>query len=129
MKKITYTQIGTVSAVEDSPKDCHLICLPGQEGHLEIGELKLPLQDGTASIHPASLPDGRYTPVLSYAGQRTALQPLEKLGRALYPAAVGIEEYLRFVTSVTALEEKLGSLEEKVNRLSLLVEGTTIFNI
>ena len=129
MKKITYTQIGTVSAVEDSPKDCHLICLPGREGCLEIGELKLPLQGGTISLHPSSLPDGRYTPVLTYAGKSTALQPLEKLGRALYPATVGIEEYLCFVASVCELEEKVNSLEARISKLTLLVEGTTIFNI
>lgn len=129
MKKITYTKSGVIAATEESTKDRHVICIPGGEGVLEIGPLSLELLGGMASIHPSELPDGRYTPVLTYAGKSTVLQPLEKLGSSLYPAVPGVGEYSRFTASVEEVKDELAILTKRVDELALLVKGTAIFNI
>ena len=129
MKKITYNQGGVITATEESTKDRHVICITGGEGILEIGPLSLELSGGEASLHPSELSDGRYTPVLTYAGKSRSLQPLEKLGSSLYPAVPGVGEYSRFAASVEEVREELLMLAKRVDELTLLVKGTAIFNI
>ena len=129
MKKITYTKNGVIAATEDSERDRHIICVFGGAGILEIGALSLELSGGEASLYPSELPDGRYTPVLTYAGKSTPLEPLEKLGSTLYPAVPGVGEYSRLAASLEEARGELAALTRQVDELTLLVKGTAIFNI
>jgi len=130
MKKITYNTIGDILSVTAGDASEDIIAVQDVRlGRIELGGRIYPLENGKCRPDVHALKDGRYTPVLSFGGKTTALQPLEKRGAELLIASPSDKELARIIERVAALEKQNGELLHRVNELTLLVKEATIFTL
>lgn len=119
---------GECRQAEGCGTDCVKIIIKGADGGLfSIGNRSMRFVGDTVRIDLKSLPDGEYSPTLSYDGKCYFLERLKKRGDSITRAPIDIELLSRALMRLERSEEKIAGLEATLAELIPLIKGNPIF--
>lgn len=119
---------GECRHVDGRGTDCVKIIIKDADGGLfSIGNRSMRFIGDTIRIDLKTLPDGEYSPTLSYDGKCYYLERLKKRGDSITRAPIDIELVSRALMRLERSEEKIARLESTLADLIPLIKGNPIF--
>lgn len=117
-----------LSEVKERVGDALTILLPTSlEGSLRIGKYVKTLEMGAARVNLSKIPDGNYTPTLTYRGGEAALTPIRISKGTVRAAERTLTDLVREECELLNLTEGIHTLEGRIRRLERAVGESVIF--